>query len=141
MFIIIGKQALRAIAVVVNFEAGGFEAVHQSCGAKCGRSFLASGLESGGAGRRTDQRNLLRLTDDFDRQSMAPCDCVPAVRLRYGLRRAPVLQCRLPLRKATTASAMLLVASMVLKVGLRSFASLRMTTLWKRDHHHPNHKP
>src|SRR5215475_3521798 len=106
MFVIVGKQTLRAIAVVVNFEACSFEAVHQSCGAKCARSFLATGLKSGGAGRRTNQGNLLRLTDDFDRQSMAPCDCVPAVRLRYGLRLAPVLQCRLPLRLTARSDAL-----------------------------------
>src|SRR5580704_14047108 len=100
MFVIVRKQSRRTIAVIVNLEAGVFEAIHQSCGAKCGRSFLASGLKGGGAGWRTDQGNLLRLTDDFDRQSLAPCDCVPAVRLRYDLRLAPVLQCRLPLRKA-----------------------------------------
>src|SRR3984885_14896909 len=105
MFVVIGKKALRTIAIVLNFKSCGFEAVNQSCGSECGRSFLAARLKSGGAGRRADQGNLLRLTDDFDRQSLAPCDCVPAVRLRYGLRLAPVLQCRLPLRKAFSSSA------------------------------------
>src|ERR1700759_4667526 len=90
MFVIVGKQSLRAIAIVLNFEARLLEPIHQSRGAKCSRSFLTAGLKCGSARRRTDQGNLLRLTDDFDRQSLAPCNCVPAVRLRYGLRLAPV---------------------------------------------------
>ena len=69
MFVIVGEEALRTVAVVVNFEASFFEAVNQSCGPECGGSFLASRLKSGGAGWRTDQGNFLRLTDDFDRQS------------------------------------------------------------------------
>jgi hypothetical protein len=69
MFVIVGEEALRTVAVVVNFEASFFEAVNQACGAEGGRGFLAARLKSGGAGRRTDQGNFLRLTDDFDRQS------------------------------------------------------------------------
>src|SRR5580704_19671417 len=94
MFIVVGKQSLRAVAVVVNFKSGSFQSVNQSRGAQRSWRFLASRLKSGGARWRADQGNLLRLTDDFDRQSLAPCACVPAVRLRYGLRLAPVLQCR-----------------------------------------------
>ena len=78
MFIVVGKKARRAIAIVDDFETGALQAVDESCGAERGRSFLGAGLKGGGAGGRADQGNLLRLTDDFDRQSLAPCVVFPS---------------------------------------------------------------
>ena len=125
MFVIVGEEALGAVAVVMDFEASGFEAIDQTSGAKCGGGFFAAGLERGGAGRRADQGNLLRLTDDFDRQSMTPCDVFPAVRLRLRLR-CP--WCFAACCEKRFERSIVLVGSTVLRIALRSFAPLRMTT-------------
>src|SRR5262245_33003502 len=68
MLVVIGEQARRAIAVVNDLVAGTLQALDQAGGAECGRSFFCSRKQGGSAGRCADQGNLLRLTDDFDRQ-------------------------------------------------------------------------
>ena len=73
MLFIVGKEAWGAVAVVHDFVTGGLEALDESGGAQGGRRFFASQGKGGGAGRRANQGNLLRLTDDFDRQGVTPC--------------------------------------------------------------------
>jgi hypothetical protein len=54
--------------VVNDFVAGGLEPLDDTGGAQSPGRFFASEGKGGGAGRRAYQGNLLRLTDDFDRQ-------------------------------------------------------------------------
>src|SRR5580704_11784331 len=94
MLIIVGKQPRSTIAVVGHFEARVLQALRNSHGAQSGRSFLGARLKPGGAGWSADQGNLLRLTGDFDRQSLAPCIVFPSVRRRattYCFFRSPFL--------------------------------------------------
>ncbi len=69
MLFVVGKQAGRAIAIVRNFESGVLEFFDQTRGAQSGRSLFSTSQECRSAGTRANQGNLLRLTDDFDRQS------------------------------------------------------------------------
>src|SRR5260370_13707269 len=74
----VGKVAGGAIAVVRDFKAGGLQPIDQARGAQSGRRLLGSGHESCCTGGRANEGNLLRLTDDFDRQVCAPCFVVPS---------------------------------------------------------------
>ena len=69
VIVVIGEETRRAIAEVSNFIADGLKFFDEAGGAKCCRRFFAPREEGGGAGRRANQGNLVRLTDDFDRQS------------------------------------------------------------------------
>src|SRR5262249_28347898 len=63
-----GKQAWCAVAHVRHFVADRLQAFHQSGRTqRRGRLFTAR-EECGGARWRADDGNLVRLTDDFDRQ-------------------------------------------------------------------------
>ena len=66
---VIRKVARRAIAEIDDFVANGLQPFDESgCAQGRGRLF-APWAETCGAGRRADEGNLVRLTDDFDRQS------------------------------------------------------------------------
>src|SRR5216683_5800402 len=78
MLFVVGKVAGGAIAVVRDFKAGGLQPIDQARGAQSGRRLLGSGHESCCTGGRANEGNLLRLTDDFDRQVCAPCFVVPS---------------------------------------------------------------
>ncbi len=68
VFIVIGKMSRRAVAVVDHFVARALQPLYQPRRSqRCGR-FLAARQKRGRARWRTNQGNLLRLTDDFDRQ-------------------------------------------------------------------------
>ena len=68
MLFIIGEEARGAIAVIDNLVTGGLKALDESRGTQGGGCFFTTEGKRGGAGRRANQGNLLRLTDDFDRQ-------------------------------------------------------------------------
>src|SRR5882724_8804218 len=68
VFVVIGKEARRAIAEVGDFVADGLQALNDAGGANGGGRFFASGEKSGGAGGRPDNGNLVRLTNDLNRQ-------------------------------------------------------------------------
>src|SRR5579863_5788899 len=80
MLVILGEMMRRAISVIQDFVTGALQFFDESSGANGRRRFLESRLESSGARRRTYQSNLLRLTDNFDRQGFAPCVVVPLKR-------------------------------------------------------------
>src|SRR5450755_857749 len=84
MIFVVGEQAGSAIAVIGDFKTGVLQPLDDSSGAQRGRSFLAAGLKRRGARGRADQGNPLRLTDDFDRQSLLLVLCFPEC--RAGLR-------------------------------------------------------
>src|SRR5262249_41118856 len=68
MFVVVGKKARSAIAVVNDFETGGLEAFNEAGCAQSGGRFFAAGKKCGCARGRANQGNLLLLTGDFDRQ-------------------------------------------------------------------------
>src|SRR5258708_40278300 len=74
---VLREEPRRAITIIGDFVSGGLEFFDEARGAKGGGCFLEARLESGCARRRTNQSNLLRLTDNLDRQDSAPCDVFP----------------------------------------------------------------
>jgi hypothetical protein len=72
MLFIVRKEARRTITVIGDFVSGGLQFFDESCGAQGSGSFLDPRRKSRGARGCANQGNLLRLTDDFDRQGMAP---------------------------------------------------------------------
>src|SRR5260370_41871343 len=73
VFIVIGEEARSAVAVIHDFIAGGLQLFGEAGSAQRRRSLLTSCGKCRGARGRANQGNLLRLTDDFDRQVQAPC--------------------------------------------------------------------
>ena len=67
VFFIVSEKARGAIAKVGDLVTNGLEFFDEPCGAKSSRGFFSAGRESGSAGGRADESNLVRLTDDFDR--------------------------------------------------------------------------
>jgi hypothetical protein len=84
MFFIVSEKAGSTITVVGHLEPGTLQALNQAGGAQRRWSFFGTGLKGCGAGRGADQGNLLRLTGDFDRQSLAPGVVFPSAGLGYG---------------------------------------------------------
>ena len=68
VFVVVGKEARRAIAEVGDFVADGLQALNDAGGANGGGCFFASGEKSGGAGGCSDNGNFVRLTNDLNRQ-------------------------------------------------------------------------
>src|SRR5580765_8686334 len=68
MFFIIGKHARRAIAEIVDFKTSLSEFFHQASRPQGRGPFFGARQKSGGAGTCAYQGNLLRLTDNLDRQ-------------------------------------------------------------------------
>src|ERR1700730_89116 len=86
MLFIIGKEARSAIAVVDHLVADALQPLDEARSAVGGWCLLATWSKGGGAGRRANQGDFLRLTDDFDRQGLAPCLYIRARRVgRLGL--------------------------------------------------------
>lgn len=69
MFLIIGKKAGSAVAMVDDFKTGILQALDKPGCAQGRGSLFAAGEEGGGTGWGANQGNLLRLTDDADRQN------------------------------------------------------------------------
>src|SRR5256885_11161417 len=72
MFFIVGEQTRRTIAYVRDFVADVFEFFDQPRGPESLRRFLRAGQKSCRTRAGANQGNLLRLTDNFDRQSLSP---------------------------------------------------------------------
>src|SRR5216683_6870310 len=81
-----------AVAQIADLVPRGSQAVDQPGSAQRGRGALVPGTERRGAGGRANQGNLLRLTDDLDRQRGAPY----------------FLECRLSVRAASPGRAQFL---------------------------------
>src|SRR5256886_376724 len=73
VFLVIREEACSAVAVINNFVACGLEFFDDSSSAQCSGSFFRPWRKTGGAKGRANQGNFLRLTDDLDRQGLAPC--------------------------------------------------------------------
>ena len=69
MFFVVGEHPGRAIAIIRDFKPCVPQFLDETRGAKCGGSLLSTSQKCRSAGTRANQGNLLRLTDDFDRQS------------------------------------------------------------------------
>ena len=72
MLFIVGKQARRTVAQIRNFIADIFQFFDQARGAQSLRRFFGPRQKGSRAGTGADEGNLLRLTDNFDRQSLSP---------------------------------------------------------------------
>ena len=68
VFVVIGKEARRAITEVGDFVADGLQTLDDAGGANGGGCFFASRKESGCAGGCSDDGNFVRLTNDLNRQ-------------------------------------------------------------------------
>src|SRR6266446_9637315 len=77
VFLVVREETGRTITVIRHLVTDGLEFFGDSRGAQSCGSLLAARGTSGGARRRANQGNLLRLTDDFDRQGLAPCVVFP----------------------------------------------------------------
>jgi hypothetical protein len=73
MFFVIGEEARCAVPVVDDLVASRLKAFRQPGGTQSGGSLFTAEGKRGSAGRRANQGNFLRLTDNFDRQGLAPC--------------------------------------------------------------------
>src|ERR1051326_1219505 len=80
MLLVIREIPWSAVAVVGNFKSGALQALNQARAAQHARSFLGACRKCRSAGRRPNQGNLLRLTDNFDRQRVTPCVSFPVPR-------------------------------------------------------------
>src|SRR6516162_6829768 len=78
MLFVVGKKARRTIAVIDDLVTRGLEPINKPGGTQSRGGFLAAERKGCGARRRTDQGNLLRLTDDLDRQVRLPVLSYPA---------------------------------------------------------------
>ena len=83
----------RAIAQIRNFVAHGLQTLDQPGGAQRRRGPLVSGPKRRSAGRSADQGNLLRLTDDLDRQKRTPIFVGLGLRPRMPRWHAPRPSC------------------------------------------------
>src|SRR5258706_15867535 len=77
VFLVVREETGRTIPVIRHLITDGLELFGNSRGAQSCGSLLAARGKSGGARRRANQGNFLRLTDDFDRQGLAPCVVFP----------------------------------------------------------------
>src|SRR6266704_1570089 len=80
MLVVVREEAWSAIAEISDFIAGGQQLFGEPGRAQRRRSLLAPRGKCRGAGGRANQGNLLRLTDDFDRQGLAPYVVFPDYR-------------------------------------------------------------
>src|SRR6266571_2043518 len=80
MFLIVGEKARGAITVIRHLVAGALQPLDETCGAERGRSLFGPWRKSRRTRGCANQGNLLRLTDDFDRQGLAPCAVFPVCR-------------------------------------------------------------
>src|SRR5260370_32322536 len=85
VFVIVRKEARSAVAMIHDLVAVCLQLCGEPSSAKCHRSLFAPRGECRGAGRRANQGNLLRLTDDFDRQGLAPYVVFPGYRARVPM--------------------------------------------------------
>ena len=78
MLFVVGKKARRTIAVIDDLVTRGLEPINNPGGTQSRGGFLAAERKGCGARRRADQGNLLRLTDDLNRQVRLPVLSYPA---------------------------------------------------------------
>jgi hypothetical protein len=80
MFVIVGKEPWRTVTVIDYLIARALQPLDQPRRSQRRGRFLAPRQKRGRTGWRANQGNLLRLTDDFDRQVLLLVLCVPAYR-------------------------------------------------------------
>ena len=80
MFLIVGEKARGAITIIRHLVPGALQPFDETRGAQRGRSLFGPWRKSRRARGCANQGNLLRLTDDFDRQGLAPCPVFPVYR-------------------------------------------------------------
>src|SRR6266704_2863437 len=85
MLVVVREEAWSAIAEISDFIAGGQQLFGEPGRAQRRRSLVASRGKCRGTRGRANQGNLLRLTDDFDRQGLAPCLVFPVYRARLSM--------------------------------------------------------
>jgi hypothetical protein len=81
VFVVIREKARSAVAIVHDFKARGLQFFGEPGRAQRRGGLLAPGGKSRRARGRANQGNLLRLTDDFDRQGLAPYLVFPVYRV------------------------------------------------------------